>query len=79
MSNNQQKYAGTRYTIAAAMLIVAFVLSPALLLLSRPFGYFAPSVALACSAFCVTFAFISWKKYSELTIPSIASSPQRSE
>jgi hypothetical protein len=72
MSDNQ-KYAGTRYTISVAMLVVACVFSPALLLLSRPSGYVAPSVALACSAFCVTIAFINWKKHSELTIPSIAS------
>jgi hypothetical protein len=32
------------------MLVVACVVSPALLLLSRPSGYIATSVALACSA-----------------------------
>ena len=73
MLSTQRKYAGTRYTIAVAMLVVAFVFSPALLLLSRPSGYVAPSVALAFSAFCVAIAFIHWKNYSELTIPSITS------
>lgn len=71
MLNIKQKYVGTQYTMTVAMLIVAFVFSPAVLLLSRPFGYVAPSIALACSAFCVAFAFINWKKHSELTIPSI--------
>jgi hypothetical protein len=73
MLNSQQKYAGTRYTIIVAMLVVACVFSPALLLLSRSFGYVAASVALVCSAFCVAVAFIHWRKYSELTIPSITS------
>ena len=79
MLNSQPKYAGTRYTIIVAALVVACVVSPALLLLSRPFGYIATSVALACSAFCVAVAFIHWKKYSELTIPSITSPYPRSK
>jgi hypothetical protein len=79
MLNSQQKYAGTQYTMIVALLVVACVFSPALLLLSRPFGYVAASVALACSSFCVAFAFIHWKKYSELTIPSITSALPRSK
>lgn len=79
MLNSQQKYMGTRYTVIAAMLFVACVFSPALLLLSHPWGYVAPSLALACSAFCVTVAFIHWKKYSQLTIPSITSPRPRSK
>ncbi len=79
MLNSQQQYAGTRYTVIGAMLVVACVFSPALLLLSRPWGYVAPSLALACSALCVTIAFIHWKKYSQLTIPSITSPRRRSK
>lgn len=79
MFNSQQKYAGTRYTIVVAMLVVACVFSPALLLFSRPSGYLAPSVALACSIFCIAIAFIHREKYSELTIPSITSPPPRSK
>jgi hypothetical protein len=79
MSDSQGKYAGTRYTIGVAMLVVACVFSPAVLLLSRPSGYVAPALALACSVFCVAFAFINWKKHSDLTVPSITStiSPRR--
>lgn len=79
MLNRQQKYAGTRYTITVTMLVVACVISPALLLLSRPSGYVAPSVALACSAFFGVLAFLHWKRYSELTIPSITSPSLRSK
>ena len=73
MSDSQGRYAGTRYTVGVAMLVVACVFSPAVLLLSRPAGYVAPAMALACSISCVAFAFINWKKHSELTIPSITS------
>ena len=79
MLDSRQKYVGTGYTITVAMLVLACVISPGLLLLSRPSGYVAPSVALACSAFCVAIAFIHWKKYSELTIPSITSPRPRSK
>jgi hypothetical protein len=78
MSNSQQKYTGTRYTTTVALLIVAFVFSPAVLMLSRPFGSVATSIAVACSALCVAFAWVNWKRHSELTILSIASVSSRS-
>ena len=73
MLNSQQTYVGTHYTTTVALLVIACVITPALLLLSRPFGYGAPSLAVACSALCVALAWINWKRYSELTILSIAS------
>jgi hypothetical protein len=75
--NTHQKYAGTQYTTTVAMLVVALVFSPVVLLISRPSGYFGPSVALACTTFCVAFAFMNWKKHSELTIPTIMSPRSR--
>jgi len=42
------------------------------LFISRPFGYGALSLAIACSALCAGWAFFSWKKSSQLTMPSIA-------
>lgn len=78
MSNSQQKYTGTRYTTTVALLIVAFVFSPAVLTLSRPFGSVAISLAIACSALCLGFAWINWTRHSELTILSIASVSSRS-
>jgi len=73
MLETQQKYAGTRYTPTVALLVVAFVFTPAILMLSRPFGYIAPSLAVVCSASCVVFAWINWNWHSELTIPSMTS------
>jgi hypothetical protein len=73
MLKTHQKYAGTRYTATIALLLVAFVFTPAILMLSRPFGYVAPSLAAACSALCVIFAWINWNRHSELTILSMTS------
>lgn len=70
MFDYQQKPTGTQYTITAALLIGAFIFSPAVLMLSRPFGYFSLLLALACSGICVALAWINWKRYSELTVAS---------
>ena len=71
MSNNR-KYVGTEYTATAALLVAAFVFSPSILFLSRPLGYGGVALALACSILCTAFAWLLWKRHSELTIPSIA-------
>ena len=65
------KSTGTQYTQTVALLVLAFVFSPATLLLSGQTGYLPISVAVACSAVCITLAWVSWTKYSRLTIPSI--------
>ena len=72
MLESYQKSTGTGYTPTVALLAVAFVFSPAVLFISRPFGYGALSLAVACSALCAGWAFFSWKKSSQLTMPSIA-------
>jgi len=71
MFDSQQKSTGTQYTVTAALLIVAFVFIPAVLIVSRPFGYASVSLALACSALCVAYAWVNWRSYSQLTIPSL--------
>jgi hypothetical protein len=71
MFDSQQKSTGTQYTLTIAFLLVAFVFNPAVLLLSRPLGYVSVSLTIACSALCVALAWVNWKKYSRLTIPSI--------
>lgn len=71
MFDSQQKSTGTQYTLTVALLTVAFVFSPALLLVSRPLSPLSISVAVACSVVCIALAGMSWKKYSNLTIPSI--------
>jgi hypothetical protein len=70
----KQKSTGTEYTIPIALLMTGFVVSPAVLYISQPVGPIAPWFALACSAFCVTSAWLHWRKYSALTIPTISES-----
>jgi hypothetical protein len=69
--NSSQKFTGTGYTGTVAFLVVAFVASPALLVLSRPFGYASVSLAVLTSAICVSAAYINWKRFSQLSMPSI--------
>jgi hypothetical protein len=49
------------------------------LILSRPVGYVSVSLAIACSALCVAISWVSWKWYSQLTIPSIEAPHARAE
>lgn len=73
MFDAQQKATGTGYTTTATFLVVAFVFSPAVLVLSRPVGYVSVALAIVCSALCVALAWLNWRKSSQLSIPSIAS------
>jgi hypothetical protein len=66
-----EKPIGTSYTATAALLILAFIFIPALLIFSRPFGYLSLSAAIACSVICFALAAISWMKFSRLSISSI--------
>ena len=79
MFDSQQRSTGTQYTVTVGLLIMAFIFSPAILIVSRPLGYVSVSLAIACSALCVGLAWVSWKKYSELTVPSIATQDARSK
>lgn len=72
MFDTSQKSTGTGYTATVALLVAAFIFSPAVLIVTRPFGYLSISLAVACSALCVTLAWITWKRASHLTMPSIA-------
>jgi hypothetical protein len=67
-----QKSTGTGYTTTVALLTVAFIFIPAVLIVSRPFGYLSLSLAIPCSALCVTLAWVNRKKSSQRSIPSIA-------
>lgn len=71
MFDPHQKFTGTGYTSTVALLAVGLVFVPAALLISRPVGYLALSLATVCSVLCVAFAWTNWKKSSQLTIPSI--------
>lgn len=73
MLNEQKTYTGTSYTITAALLMLAFIFSPAVLYVSRPFGFISISLALLFSGLCVGLAWLTRRAHSELTIPSILS------
>ncbi|HYL34648.1 MAG TPA: hypothetical protein VEV17_01905 [Bryobacteraceae bacterium] len=79
MFDAQQKSTGTGYTATAALLSMAFIFIPAILMVSRPFGYFALALAIGCSALCATLAWMLWRKFSRRSIPSIAIQKGRSE
>ena len=66
MFDSGQRPTGTTKTVA--LLVMAFVFCPAILLASRPVGYVAVSLAIACSALCVVVAWINWKRSSQLSI-----------
>lgn len=73
MFESHQKATGTGYTTTVALLAVAFIFSPAVLFVSRPIGYGSACLAIACSALCVAWARVNWKKSSRLSMPSITS------
>jgi predicted membrane channel-forming protein YqfA (hemolysin III family) len=68
-------FASQKSTGAGAMtiayLLVAFIFSPALLVVWRPLGYTSVSLVIACSAFCIAMAWAKWKKSRDLSRPSI--------
>ena len=66
------KSTGREYTTTIALLAVAFIFIPAVVVAERLFGYLSLSLALAGSALCVTLAWVHWKRSSQLTMPSIA-------
>ncbi len=71
MTKSRQTYTGTDYNLTVALLVVAFVFSPAMLVLSRPVGFVPAGIALGLSALCVVLARISWRRFSTLTIASV--------
>jgi len=62
MLESYQTSTGTGYTTTVALLAVAFVFSPAILFLSRPFGYKAAALAITCSVLCAGWAWINWSR-----------------
>jgi hypothetical protein len=59
-----QKSSGSGLTTTIAYLVVAFVFSPIVLIMSRPFGYGLLTAAVICSVVCVAMALISWRRSS---------------
>ena len=71
MFDTQQKSTGTGYTTTIAFLVVAFIFSPAALVFSGRFGYVSVSLAIVCSLICVASAWVTSKKSSQRSMPSI--------
>ena len=77
MFNPHQKFTGTGYTRTVALLALGLVFTPCALMMSRPIEYATVSVAAACGILCLSLAWASWKKSSQLSIPSILDQPER--
>ncbi len=71
MFDQQQKSTGRDFTWTVALLSVAFIFSPAVLIVSRPVGAIGVWLALACSGLCIAIVWVNWRRYSRLSIPSI--------
>lgn len=74
-----EKPTGTSYTATAALLILAFVFIPAILIASRPTGYFLPAAGIIGSVICIGLARMNWMKSSQLSISSITNSGERTK
>lgn len=71
MFDSSQKPTGTGYTTTVAFLIVALIFVPAALMFFGNYGRVAMVLAVAFSVLCLGMAWRSWKKTSQLTMPSI--------
>lgn len=72
-----EKPTGTNYTATVALLIVAFVFIPVILITSRPISYFSLAGAIVCSLVCISLARSNWTKFSQVSIPSIVDQGRR--
>ena len=72
MFDTQQKSTGRDRTATVSLFALAFILSPALLVVSRPMDPLWNALAIVSGAAGAALAFIGWKRSSELLIPSIA-------
>lgn len=72
MFQASEKSTGMGYATPVAFLLLAFVFSPVVSIISRPLGLVSVSMAIVCSALCITMAWVNWKRSSQIFIPSIA-------
>lgn len=71
MFSSYPKSTGTRYTAAVASLVVALAFTPALFVMTGSWGYVPLAIALGFSTLSLSAAWMSWKRYSNVTVPSI--------
>ena len=75
MTNTRQKYADAQPASAIGLLVLALVFSPAVLVLSRPFGVASVSLAAVFSALCIVLAWFAWARDSQRPTMSVVSQP----
>lgn len=71
MFESNEKSTGTEYVTTVALVVLALVFCPAVLIVSGPPGFLSVLLAVGFSAGCGTLAWFNWHKYSRLTIPTL--------
>jgi hypothetical protein len=75
MTNTRPKYADAQPASAIGLLVLALVFSPAVLVLSRPFGGASVSLAAVFSALCIVLAWFAWSRDSRRPRMSVVTQP----
>lgn len=73
------KSTGTQYTPTVALLAVALIFSPAILLLTGRFGYGPILLAVSTNVLSLLLAWVLWTRNSRMTVPSIQTPFTRSK
>jgi len=77
MTNTRQRYADTQHASTIGFLVLVPVFSPAVLVLSRPFGGASVSLAAVFSALCTVLAWFAWIRDSRQPRMSVVTQPTR--
>ncbi len=75
MLDYRQKFADMEYSSTVALLLLALVFSPAVLVVSRPFGGASVSFAVVFSALCIASAWFAWARDSRRPRMSVVTQP----
>lgn len=70
MSDPQMKSTGRDYTMTVTWLVLAVIAAPAVVLGLHP-SVLSISLGSVCSVLAAGMSWVTWKKSSKLTIPSI--------
>ena len=68
MFPSHQKSTGAAYTPTVALLAVAFIFTPAVLIVLHPVGLASVALAIACSVVSSAAVWINWRRSSSLSI-----------
>lgn len=77
MTSTRQKYPDTQQASAIGFLVLALVLSPALIVLSRPLGAASVSFAAVFSALGIVLAWFVWARDSRQPRMSVVTQQKR--